>query len=181
MLSNEDIKKAEINIRSYLNDGTLKKVPVDRNIVKIFRSRAEESLELANDIYNNQKSGLWVTVISYYSMYYMANAVLLNYGYKVGDKISHKITSDALVVYIKNKLEKKYIEYFNQAKNETTELMALEEEDYVADDTIESFEFERRKRSNFQYHVEKPIQRSKSATSLERAKEFLAELDILLE
>ena len=44
------------------------------------------------------RASLWVIVISYYAMFYAANAVLLHLGYRTGEKIAHKVTSDALIV-----------------------------------------------------------------------------------
>lgn len=99
MIPEKNIKKAENNVRQYLNDGLLKKTKTSESIIETYLSRSQESLELAESIYENNESDLWVLVISYYSMFYMANAVLLKYGYKVGDKIAHKITSDSLIVF----------------------------------------------------------------------------------
>ena len=42
---------------------------------------------------------------SYYSMFYIANAVLIKKGYKTGDKIAHKVTADALITIIRSKLK----------------------------------------------------------------------------
>lgn len=125
-------------------------------------------------IFREDISSLWVIVSSYYSMYYMANAVLLKLGYKVSDQISHKITSDSLVVYVRDKLEKKLLEDYEAAKVEAMELNNL------TDELIKSFEFERKKRSSFQYDMNTVIKRSKANTSLERAIKFNFELEKLL-
>ena len=47
-------------------------------------------------------------VISYYSMFYIANAVLFKIGYKIGEQTPHKITADALIVFVRNKLKKNF-------------------------------------------------------------------------
>jgi uncharacterized protein (UPF0332 family) len=120
-------------------------------------------------------SSLWVVVTSYYSMYYIANAVLFKLGYKVGDKISHKITSDALIVFVRDKLEKSLLEDYEAAKGEAMELNDL------TDEIIESFDFERRKRSTFQYDMNYVVKRTKAGTSRERAIKFNFELEKLLE
>jgi hypothetical protein len=114
-------------------------------------------------------------------MFYIANAVLLKYGYKVGDKIAHKVTSDSLIVFIKDKFKNKLIENFEEAKSETFNLINIEESDILANDTIESFEFERNKRSLFQYNLGKSLTRSKAKTSLKRAKEFFSQFLFLLD
>ena len=104
MLSDKRIKEAETNVRIYLNDYMLKKVKETNSIVlKTLINNSKESIKLAEITFNGNHSNLWVIVISYYSMYYIANAVLYKYGYKVGDKISHKVTSDSLIVYIRKK------------------------------------------------------------------------------
>ena len=49
-----------------------------------------------------------------------------------------------------------------------------------ADTLIESFEFERRKRSLIQYNTIEIEKQSKARTSLQRAKEFIREMEKLL-
>lgn len=118
---------------------------------------------------------LWVIVTSYYSMYYISNAVLLKNGYKVGDKISHKVTADALVVFIRSKLKKQLLEEYEEAKDDALELMSQK-----TDMLIKNLEYEREKRSKFQYQMDEKVKREKALTSLERAKEFIFELKKLL-
>jgi hypothetical protein len=50
-------------------------------------------------------------------MYYIANAVLFSLGYKLGDRISHNVTSDALIFFVMDILED-----FETAKNEVLEI-----------------------------------------------------------
>lgn len=57
-------------------------------------------------------------------MYYIANAVLLEKGCKVGDKISHKVAGNALIVFIRNNLKKELIEEYESLKEETLELIS---------------------------------------------------------
>ncbi len=108
-------------------------------------------------------------------MYYIANAVLLKIGYKVGDKISHKVTADALIVFARDKLKKELIEKYEDVKQDALDLMASK-----ADSLLESLDFEREKRSKFQYQMDERVKKSKSLTSLERAKQFVFELKKLL-
>ena len=170
------IAEAEGNVRSYLREGMLKKSnDIDKNILNVFRKNSEESLLVASHIFKNNLSSLWVVVCSYYSMYYVANAVLHSIRYKVGHKISHKVTSDALIVFVRNRLKERLLEDYEDAKNETTLLARLD-----ADKVIESFDFERVKRSTFQYDMTESIKKSKAETSLERAKSFAYEMEKLL-
>jgi len=175
MLDKKRIDEAKSNVRGYLDEGLLAKKSFEKNIFEVLRNNAYESLETANFLSKNEKSPLWVIVSSYYSMFYMANAVLYKIGYKVGDKIAHKVTADAIIVFIKDKLKDSLIEDYEEAKEEAL-LLAKNK----AEGIIENFDFERRKRSLIQYQTKEIEKFSKSKTSLNRAKEFIAEMEKLL-
>ncbi len=175
MLNKERIKEAEVNVQSYLTEGLLKKTAFREEILKVLLQNAKESLEVANDVFEKKNSDLWVIVCSYYSMYYYANAVLLKSGYKVGDKVVHKVTSDALIVYVRKKLKESLIEEYEETKEEALSLAGIN-----ADSLIETFDFERTKRSVIQYKTIEIEKHSKAKTSLERAKIFAKEMDKLL-
>jgi uncharacterized protein (UPF0332 family) len=175
MLDKERIKEAETNVKGYLRDGLLKKRSLDENILNIHRKNSQESLMVADLILKEDLSSLWVIVSSYYSMYYIANSVLLKLGYKVGSDVSHKVTSDALIVFVRDKLKKSLLEDFEDAKSEAMELANL------TDEIIAGFDFERKKRSTFQYNMTAPVKKSKAQTSLKRAKTFNLEFEKLLE
>lgn len=108
-------------------------------------------------------------------MFYIANAVLYKIGYKTGDKVVHKVTSDALVVYIRNRLKKSLLEDYEDAKEEALEIVRTK-----ADSLISSFDKELDKRAVFQYETTEEIKRAKAKTSLERAKDFVNEIRKLL-
>jgi len=137
------------------------------------------SLETAQKLLSlesqNYQPYLWIIISSYYAMYYIANAVLLKIGYKVGDKISHKVTSDALIVFARGKLKKELIEEYETVKEDVLEIISSK-----ADSLLESLDFEREKRSKFQYQMDEKIKKSKALISLERAKQFVFELKKLL-
>lgn len=175
MLDINRIKEAESNVRSYLEDGLLKKAVADRQIQDILLKNARESLRVAEEVHQQNISELWVIVCSYYAMYYHANAALLKLGYKVGEKIVHKVTSDALIVYARRKLKESLLEDYEETKEEALNLAGIK-----ADALIESFEFERNKRSVIQYRTMQIEKQSKAKTSLQRAKEFTKEMDKLL-
>ncbi len=175
MLDKNRVKEAENNVRSYLDEGLLKKAIINKQVMNILLRNAKESLMVAEEVHQKELSELWVIVCSYYAMYYYANAVLLKFGYKVGDKIVHKVTSDALIVYIRGKLKESLIEEYEQAKEEALNLAGMK-----ADLLIESFEFERNKRSLIQYKTIEIEKKSKAKTSLQRAKEFAKEMDKLI-
>ena len=108
-------------------------------------------------------------------MYYSANAILVKLGYKVDDKIRHKVTSEALIVYVRGKLKKSLIENYEEAKEEALNIAGIK-----ADSLIESFDYERVKRGRIQYETTETQKDSKAKTSLDRAKEFVKEMEKLL-
>jgi len=165
------IKEAQTNVKNYLEEGLLRKDKFKSIVYKTFLNNAKESLMISN--YIKDKSNLWTIVASYYSMYYMANAVLYKLGYKVGDRISHKVTSDSLIVFTRNKLTKYLIDDFEDEKNKALAIIKT-------DDILQSFDNERIKRSHIQYKTTRKNIHSKSKTSLKRAKTFLFEMEKLL-
>ena len=175
MLDKDRIKKAEDNVKSYLEDGLLRKTIMNKQIMNIILTNGKESLKVAEEIHQKNISDLWVIVSSYYAMYYYANAVLLKLGYKVGDKIVHKVTSEALIVYVRTKLKENLIEEYEETKEEALKLAGTK-----TDEIIESFEFEKNKRSFIQYKTIEIEKHSKAITSLKRAKEFTREMEKLL-
>ncbi len=173
MLDEQRIKEAEQNVRGYLQDSLLKKEQFNKGIYSILYRNAKESFELADFLFQQKKSDLWIIVISYYAMFYIANAVLYKLSYKVGEKIAHKITADALIVFVRNKLRKSLLEDYEKAQEEALAGMK-------ADALLEKFDLERRKRSEVQYEMKEAELHGKARTSLERAKEFLLEMEKLL-
>jgi len=179
MLSDKRIREAESNVRQYLQEDMLKKqkndtakhMHVENSDLSL--ETAQKLLSLESDAY---KPHLWVIVTSYYSMYYIANAVLLDLGYKVGDKISHKVTGEALIVFVRNKLKKGFIEEYESIKEDALDLISSK-----TDALLESFDLERGKRSRFQYEMDERVKREKALTSLSRAKTFVFEMKKLLQ
>ncbi len=173
MLTEKRIKEAETNVKIYLEEKLLTKSQFDKKIFDILLQNAKESLETAGFLLKNKKSDLWVIVISYYAMYYVANAVLYKKGYKIGEKISHKITADALIVFIRNSLKQTLIESYEELKSQA--LAGIK-----SDELIKSFDFERKKRGFIQYQTTSIEKHAKANTSLQRAKEFIFEMEKLL-
>lgn len=176
MLSTERIREAEINVKGYLRNGLLKKKEFDKNIFNSYIAKSDESLEVANYLSENQISPLWITVTSYYSMYYISNAVLYKMGYKVSEEISHKVTCDALIDIVRDKLKDSLLEEFEDVQDEALQLTNSEK----ADKIIESLDFERKKRSKFQYEMSTEVKDSRAKTSFERAKDFNLEMKKIL-
>ena len=175
MLAKDRIKEAETNVRAYLIEGLLKKESLNTDALRVLLRNAKESIDSAEKLNSERISDLWVIVCSYYSMFYIANAVLRKLDYKVGDKIAHKVTADALIVYARGKLKESLIEKYEDSKDEALNLAGIK-----TDSLIESFDQEKTKRSIIQYRTDDIDKRAKAKTSLQRAKEFLLEMDILL-
>jgi uncharacterized protein (UPF0332 family) len=175
MIDEKRIKEAENNVKIYLKDELIKKINnSDSNILGTLKKNCDESIKTADFLYENNMSWLWVIVCSYYSMFYCANLALYKSGYKVGDKIVHKVTSDSLIVYIRKKLKEKLIEDFETAREEAIELAGIK-----TDELIENFEFEMSKRGRFQYNMTDEVKKGKAETSLKRAKSFIFEMEKL--
>jgi uncharacterized protein (UPF0332 family) len=173
MLDNKRIKEAETNVRSYLQDGLLRKAACDKNILAILAGNAKESLRVADTV--KELSDLWVIVCSYYAMYYYANAALLKQGYKVGEKIAHKVTADAVIVFVRDKLKAALIDDYELTLTEAMPLAGIK-----ADGIIETLDREREKRSAIQYKTLDGEKHARALTSLQRAKEFAKEMEKLL-
>ena len=93
MISEQQKKEAKQNFDRYLIDGLLKRETNDL-AKNMYLKNAELSLQVAQELVKNPlKPYIWIIVISYYSMFYIANAVLLHLGYKTQDKITHKVTT----------------------------------------------------------------------------------------
>ncbi len=172
MIDEKRIKEAQNNFERYLEEGLIKK-SYNQTALDIFLKNANESLK-ASQILLENKIPLWTIVSSYYSMFYMANAVLLNMGYKTGDKIVHKVTADALIYIIRPKLKKQILEDYEEIKEQALEIAEIK-----SDELVLNFDYERNKRSFIQYQTTKQDIRKRAETSLSRAKEFLFEMEKL--
>jgi len=175
MLDKKRVDEAQGNVKNYLSEGLLFRKSFEETSFTVLMNNSKESIETADFLYKNNKSNLWIIVSSYYSMFYMANAVLLKLGYKIGDKIPHKVTSDALIVYVKDKLKQSLLENYEEIKEEAL-LLAKNK----AEGLIENFDNERSKRGFIQYATKESVKASKAETSLKRAKEFIFEMEKLL-
>ncbi|MBI2144359.1 hypothetical protein HYU17_04390 [Candidatus Woesearchaeota archaeon] len=175
MIDDKRKKEAQSNFTRYLQDGLLKKetnLPAQARYVE----NANLSLKVADELMQSRlKPFLWIVVISYYSMFYMANAVLLHLGYKTQDKIAHKVTSDALIVLVLNHLREELLENY-----ETIQQDALEIANAKAESLLESYSLELAKRSRFQYNMLEETKEAIARTSLKRAAEFVFEIKKLM-
>ncbi|MCF7861786.1 hypothetical protein K9M79_06085 [Candidatus Woesearchaeota archaeon] len=151
------IMEAKSNFDSYIRDGLVRKEECSQVIFDRYVQNSIESLSVSDALL--EISPLWVTVSSYYSMFYIANAYLHKKGYKTQHQIVHKVVSDCLIVLARDELESRYFDEFD----EEMEKSAL----------LDNYEYERAKRASYQYETTDDIKRSKATTSLKRAKEFV--------
>jgi len=175
MIDKDKKKEAKRNFDKYLEDGLIKKEK-NETAKAMYIKNAEISLNLAEECMNSTlKPYLWIVVISYYSMFYIANAVLLQLGYKTGSKVVHKVTSDALIVLVMDRIRKGLLEEYEDAKEDALEIASVKSEEIMA-----FYSMEMNKRSRFQYEMTETIQEQKAKTSLKRTKEFMLEIKKLL-
>jgi uncharacterized protein (UPF0332 family) len=175
MIDENKKKEAHNNFNQYLADGLIKKEK-NETARAMYIKNAELSLDLAEECMNSElRPYLWVVVIAYYSMFYIANAVLLQFGYKIGSKVAHKVTSDALIVLVMDKIRKGLLEEYEDMKEDALEIASIKSEELMS-----FYSLEMDKRSRFQYDMTETIQEQKAKTSLKRAREFMLEMKKLL-
>lgn len=175
MISEQRMREAKNNFAVYLQDGLVKKEK-NETAKQMYVRNAEMSLGVAENLMKDDKKPyLWVVVCSYYSMFYIANAVILELGYRIGGKIAHKVTTDALIVLVLHRLKKELLTEFEEIQKDALDLASARAEDIVG-----SYDLERAKRSRFQYDMGENAKAAKAKTSLKRAKEFMFELKKML-
>ncbi len=167
------IKQAENNFKNYLNEKKIKKVDkFEKLIYETYLRNARESLNVANQLFQNKISSLWVVVTSYYSMFYMACAYLYKLGYKAGDEIVHQVVNESLIVQGRHKIKNHLLENYSEEKDKAL---------VIVDNYLENYEREKGKRASFQYQTTEEIKESKAKTSLIRTKEFLTLMEEILQ
>ena len=187
MLEDKKLKESGDRIKQYQNDGIVKKGKPEH--VEFFLKNADDSIdsakalfELSTDPVKQNFLGftsfnglLWTVNASYYSMFYMARALLENEGIKIKTDLSiHAVTFDTIVsyFYLTGRLQRELLDDFVEAKEDAAELLGKQK----ADELIEEYFFEKRKRGAFTYEMGEILVQSKAKTSLERAQKFMREL-----
>ncbi|MBI4146057.1 hypothetical protein HY489_01835 [Candidatus Woesearchaeota archaeon] len=194
MIDQKRISEAEKNVPKYVQDGWLfiKRKDIAQYL-QFFLKNAETSLqtskallELSMDnqkkqvfaLQDNFETYLWVVVSAYYSMFYAALALLAKNEIKVGDKLVHKVVADALIAnFLKNQKLAKLLETYEEAKDQALQIVGSQDR---AKELVESYESERKKRSDLQYELGSVAKQNLAKTSLERASKFVAEIRNIL-
>ena len=167
------IEIAEKNFRNYLNEGKIKKVDrVESMIYNTYLRNARESLNVANQLFQNKTSSLWVVVTSYYSMFYMACAYLYKLGYKPGVEIVHQVVNESLIVQARHKIKNHLLENYSEEKEKAL---------IIVDNYLDNYEREKGKRASFQYQTTEEVKENKAKTSLDRAREFLTLMEEIIQ
>ncbi|MCK5283424.1 MAG: hypothetical protein KAK00_08525, partial [Nanoarchaeota archaeon] len=187
-LDEKKLKEAQSRVKHYLDDGIIK-TKQQKEFVDFFLSNAKKSLKSANALYDlstdkdmQEKTNyqdfdgfLWVVNASYYSMFYMARALLESEGIKLKSEVSiHSLTFDAVInfFYLNGKLQKRLLEDFAESLEEASEILGKQK----ADSLMEDYFFEKGKRAMFTYRTEEIVIKTKAKTSLERARKFIKEI-----
>ena len=165
------IKIAESNFRNYLRGNLIKKEGFAEIVYKTYLNNSFESLKVADELFKNKTSSLWVVVSSYYAMFYIASAYVYKKGYKTSGEIVHQIVNEALIVLARHDLEKHFLEEYEEEKEKALS---------ASGNLLKNYELEKVKRASFQYETTDVIKEAKAQTSLDRAKNFIAVMRHLL-
>lgn len=157
------IEKAKLNFNNYLVDSLITKTKFNKIIYETYLRNSYESLKSAELLFK-QKIPLWTIVTSYYSMFYIANALIYLKGYKTKHKIVHQIINETLIALCLKDIHINLLQGYEEEKEKALGL---------AETLLENYEYEKNKRSRFQYETTDEIKLSKAKTSLKRAKEFV--------
>jgi len=192
MLEDKKIEEARRNAIKSIDAGIIRETKEARYI-DFFLRNSKNSLDSAKILFDssvddriksifampNFNGFLWVINSSYYSMFYMARALLESIGVRIKtDESIHFLVFNALIYYFysNGKLEKHFIEDFENAQEESSEILGREK----AREIIEDYSSEKEKRARFTYEIGELAMRNKAETSLKRAKRFNEEIRKML-
>jgi len=196
----KQVKEADTVISSLIREDRIAKLSEQEKtkFVDFYRKQANLSLIAADLLYNisTEKSFkefhkleedyecfLWAINSSYYSMFYAIHALLASKSTRILTKQGiHKTTAHALIYYcVKNNfIAKELYEQFVESQNEAAELLNLEDFQKKAIDLTTKYFYEADKRSRFTYETEEEIKQRHANTSLQRAREFLNEIEKII-
>lgn len=193
MLDEKKLKEAEKRVKQFISEGVIKSKGKPE-FVDFFIKNADDSIdsakalfELSTNLQKQESLGftsfnglLWVVNASYYSMFYMSRALLESNGIKIKADLSiHAVTFDAMIYYfyLTGRLQKEFLEDFIEAKEDAAEILGKQK----ADELMEDYFFEKRKRATFTYDMGTLLVESKAKTSLERAQKFRRELKKIID
>lgn len=197
----ERVKEADSVVTDLISESKIIKLSEQEriNFINFYKKQATLSLTAAGLLYKisteeaskefhklnpDYECFLWVINPSYYSMFYAVHALLAFKGIRIlGEQGIHKITAHALVYYgVKNNfIAKELYEQFVKSQQEAAELLNLEDFQEKAEELSAKYFYEVEKRSKFTYKTEEEVKQRHANTSLQRAKEFLKEVETIIE
>lgn len=192
MLDEKKINESKRRAEKLIREGIIfKEKPRFANFFLINSRNSLDSAKLLFDVSVDEKlrnhlgflkfdGFLWVINASYYSMFYLARALLDSKGINVKTDLSiHSAVFDALVYYfyLTGRLERRFIEEFNEAGLEASEVLGKEK----AKSLMDNYSIEKEKRGRFTYEMGEVAMKNKAQTSLERAKRFREEIRKMIE
>lgn len=204
MLDEKKLEEIRRKVPQWLREGEISKREENKRFTPFYLNNALLSLNAARVLLEVSQNSelkhnftfiddsfeayLWVVNPAYYSMFYMANALLSSEGIKINSELGkHKKTFETVVYYfyLTNRLPKYFLELFEEAQEESLELMGKDEVlAAMKSKTLElmkGYDSEMGKRSAFTYEIEEQVKLSKAETSIKRAIEFYQELRKVLE
>jgi uncharacterized protein (UPF0332 family) len=155
--------------------------------IGFFMQKSRDSIMVASRLMELEAeedlpSELWVINSSYYSMFFAATALLAKFGHSIKTEAGiHKLTYHALVYFFINqesKLKNSMMDAYKDAVDEAEELLQLTEK--KVESMVKDFGYEMSKRKIFTYELGKKAELNKAQTSLNRAKSFVKEVEMLI-
>jgi uncharacterized protein (UPF0332 family) len=197
MIDEKKIKEMQSLVPKLLEEGLIRKRKEYKKLVEFFRENALESLNSAKLLlevstnpklmeltgFKNFRGFLWAINASYYSMFYICQALLASEGIKITAETGvHKIVFNTFVYYfyLTGKITKRFVEEFLEAQKDSQELLAredfIQEADLKAKTLIGDLSYEGQKRKTFTYKLTNERIEVRAKTSLERAQNFFTEM-----
>ena len=185
MLEDKKLKESSKIMNHILSDGGIVKPKL--GLVEFFIYKSLQSIAVASRLMEledkeNLTADLWIINSSYYSMFFAATALLAKFGHSIKQEIGiHRLTYHALVHYFlveDNKLGKYFMDEYKDAVDEAEELLQFSERKTT--ELIRDFGNEMAKRKIFTYELGKTAERRKAEVSLQRAKNFVREVEKII-
>lgn len=133
----------------------------------LFKTAKNKKIQEINELPEELFLNYWIITISYYSMLYIAKALIMTKGYETDDHYSTQIALGKLFV-VTNELEKQDLEILNQSYK-------MLEDEYVT-----YFEDARKESRTARYTAIKSYERQRVNTILNNAKKFIAKLGLII-
>ncbi len=181
MLDEKSIQQSSKIVKELISEGKI--VKPNPKTLEFFLKQSQKTLIVAQKLLELQikehiDTNLWIINTSYYAMFFAATSLLAHHGKKLNTSQGvHKATYHALVHYFvkeDNKLKKQLAEEYAKAVNDVEQTLQMGEEKIK--ELLANFDFELNKRKTFTYELEEDASANKAITSLERAKNFVAEV-----